>query len=96
MWRTHFKVETASEILRQRLQSRPMFNVYEAFNSLDINQDGRITIDEMKRMIESRGYFVNDKDVAQVVERMDKNRDGSVTYDEFKQELMPKSPNKRV
>ena len=41
-----------------------MFNVYEAFNSLDLNKDGRITIDEMKRMIESRGYFVNDKDVA--------------------------------
>jgi len=41
-----------------------MFNVFEAFNSLDLNEDGRVTIDEVKRLIESRGYFVNDKDVA--------------------------------
>ena len=60
MWRTHFKVECSSETLRQRLQSRPMFNVFEAFNSLDINEDGRITGDEIKRLIESRGYYVAD------------------------------------
>ena len=95
MWRTHFKVECASEALRQRLQSRPMFNVFEAFNSLDVNQDGRLTLDELKKMIESRGYFVNAKDVAQVVDRMDKNKDGTVSYNEFKEEMMPKSPVRR-
>jgi hypothetical protein len=63
MWRTHFKIECASETLRQRLSSRPMFNVYEAFNSLDINDDGRVTLDELKRMIQSRGYNVADKDL---------------------------------
>jgi Ca2+-binding EF-hand superfamily protein len=59
MWRVHLKIECANETLRQRLQSRPLFNVAEAFNSLDINADGRISIDEVKRLIESRGYFVS-------------------------------------
>ena len=45
--------------------------------------NGRITIDEIKRVIESRGYFVNNKDVAQLVDRMDKNKDGTITYEEF-------------
>ena len=73
-----------------------MFNILEAFNSLDLNEDGRVTIDEVKRLIESRGYFINDKDIAQVVDRMDKNRDGTVSYHEFKEEMMPKSPTRRA
>jgi len=96
MWRTHFKIECASETLRQRLQNRPLFNVYEAFNSLDINDDGRVSMDELKRMIQSRGYHVGDKELYQVVDKMDKNKDGTVNFHEFREELVPKSPNKRA
>ena len=96
MWRTHFKIECANETLRQRLQARPMFNIYEAFNSLDINDDGRVTLDELKRLVQSRGYFVCDKDMFQVVDKMDKNKDGSVNFHEFREELVPKSPVKRA
>lgn len=96
MWRTHFKLEIANENLRQSLASRPYFNVYEAFNSLDINEDGRVTVDELKRMIQSRGYFVNDKEVYQVLDKMDRNKDGTISYHEFREELVPKSPHKRA
>lgn len=40
MCRTHVRVENAGEALRQRLNQRPGFNAYEAFNSLDLNSDG--------------------------------------------------------
>ncbi len=96
MWRTHFTVECASETLRQRLQSRPFFNLNEAFNSLDINEDGRVTFDELKRMIESRGFVVNSKDLTQVLDKMDKDGDGTVTYSEFREEMLPKSPTRRA
>jgi Ca2+-binding EF-hand superfamily protein len=96
MWRSHFKVELENETLRQRLQSRPGFNVYDAFNSLDLNQDGRVSMDEIKRMIESRGYFVNDREIFQLVDKMDSNKDGTVSYHEFRDELVPKSPHKRA
>ena len=96
IWRTHFKVECASETLRQKLSNRPMFNLYEAFNSLDINEDGRISIDEIRRLIESRGYFITEKDVTPVLEKFDRDRDGTVSYHEFRQEMVPKSPNRRV
>lgn len=51
VWRTHFKSEVAAESIRQRLRRMPYFNVYEAFNSLDLNEDGSITRDEFKRII---------------------------------------------
>ena len=63
MWRTHIRVENAAENIRQRLVSRPGFNCYEAFNSLDLNDSGAISASELKRMIESRGYFVGFKEV---------------------------------
>lgn len=82
MWRVHFKVEVAAEAIRQRLQRQPCFNVYEAFNSLDLNDDGRITSHEVKRLIESRGFYVTDKEAHQVFKKFDSNQDGSVTLNE--------------
>ena len=51
VWRTHFRSESQAESIRQRLRSNPYFNVYDAFNSLDLNGDGRISREEFKRII---------------------------------------------
>lgn len=95
MWRTHFRVESAAESLRQRLNSRPGFNSYEAFNSLDLNDNGTIDAVELKRMIESRGYWVSYQEVDQVVDKMDRNKNGRVTFAEFREETLPRSPARR-
>lgn len=63
----------------------PYFNVYEAFNSLDLNDDGMITRNEFKRIIQSRGFFVSEKEANQIVEKMDKNKDGRVSFAEVSQ-----------
>ena len=95
MWRTHIRVENSAELIRQRLASRPGFNAYEAFNSLDLNGSGSISVSELQRMIESRGYFVGYKEVAQVLDKFDKNKNGSVTFSELREEIAPKSPVRR-
>lgn len=82
VWRTHFKIETYSEQLRQRLYLRPGFNIYEAFISCDLNDDGNISKEELRRLIESRGFYVSDKEVNQLVEKLDKDRDGRISYAE--------------
>ena len=79
MWRTHFKVESYSESLRQRLYKRPGFNIYEAFNTCDLNDNGFITRDELKALIESRGFYVSEKEVHNLVEKLDKDRDGRIS-----------------
>ena len=95
MWRTHIRVENSAELMRQRLAARPGFNAYEAFNSLDINGSGSISASELQRMIESRGYFVGYREVAQVIDKFDKNKDGGVTFSELREEIAPKSPTRR-
>ena len=95
MWRTHFRVEGAAESLRQRLNGRPGFNSYEAFNSLDLNDNGSLNAVELKRMIESRGYWVSFQEVDNLVTKMDTNKNGRVTFAEFRDETLPKSPARR-
>jgi Ca2+-binding EF-hand superfamily protein len=69
--------------------------VYEAFNSMDMNDSGSISRDEFRRMIQSRGFYVSEKEVEEIVEKMDKNKDGRVSFAEFREEIMPKSPVRR-
>lgn len=95
MWRTHIRVENAAEALRQRLASNPGFNAYEAFNSLDLNDSGSISTNELQRMLESRGYFVSYGDVAKVVDKFDQNKNGQISFSEFRNETLPKSPARR-
>ena len=60
----------------------PYFNVYEAFNSLDQNDSGAISREEFKRLIQSRGFYVSEKEATEIVEKMDKNKDGRVSFAE--------------
>jgi Ca2+-binding EF-hand superfamily protein len=82
LWRSHFQGEVQAETIRQRLQRLPYFNVYEAFNSMDINDSGSISREEFKRMIQSRGFYVSEKEVEEIVEKMDKNKNGRVSFAE--------------
>lgn len=82
VWRTHFKVESFSESIRQRLYKRPGFDVYEAFTSCDLYDDGIISKDELRRLIESRGFYVSDKEVSTLVEKIDKDKDGRISLHE--------------
>ena len=94
MWRVFFKVEVSAEAVRQRLQRNPHFNVYNAFNSLDSNNDGRVDKFEIKRLIESRGFYVSHLEAGQVLKKFDANNDGTINLNEFREEIMPKSPVK--
>ena len=80
MWRVHFKTENAAESVRQQLERQPFFNVYDAFNSVDLNDDGAITDDEIKRIVESRGFYVTHKDAEQVADKFNKYKSGRVTF----------------
>ena len=60
----------------------PYFNVYEAFNSLDQDGSGTITREEFKRLIQSRGFYVSEKEATEIVNKMDKNKDGHVSFAE--------------
>ena len=86
--------EVKAESLRQKLNRRTFFNVYEAFKALDKNDLGFFSIEEFKTLLLDHGIHAGTKDVANLVSRYDKNQDGKITYSEFVNEIMPVSPTK--
>lgn len=96
MWRVHFKVESQAETIRRRLASSPYFNVYEAFNSLDLNDNNSISADEFKRLIESRGFYVSYKEADQVLKKFDADHNGRVTYSEVSIKLRVPAVMKQI
>jgi Ca2+-binding EF-hand superfamily protein len=82
VWRTHFKIEVFAEQLRQRLNSRPGFNIFDAFLTCDMNENGLVSREELKRLIESRGFYVSEKEINTLVEKIDRDKDGKISYAE--------------
>jgi len=89
-WNTHFKVESMCEGIRQRHRLLPCFDLYSAFLTCDLYHDGVISKDELRRLIDSRGFYVTETDAKHLVDKMDRDRDGVVSYSEFREELEPK------
>lgn len=86
IWKTHLRVENASEAMRQSLNANPAFNAYEAFNCLDLNDSGSVTAAEMQRMLETRGFFVGVRAAEVLIGKFDKKGNGRVTFEEFQEE----------
>ena len=86
--------EVASEALRQKLERRPLFDVYEAFKALDKNDNGYISMDEFRELLIDHGIYASNSELLNLMRRYDKNQDGKISYSEFVQELTPKSPQK--
>ena len=72
LWRTHFRVEILSEELRRRLEKNPIFNLVEAFDILDVRKQGEVTVDDLKTLIQQRGFFVTQKEALSLMAKFDK------------------------
>lgn len=95
LWRTHFRVELLAEDLRLSLEANPLFSLVNAFEICDLNKDGEVTKGEIRQLIESRGFFLTEKEATSLMDKFDKGKHGSITQAEFLQEMVPKSPGKR-
>jgi Ca2+-binding EF-hand superfamily protein len=86
--------EFHSEKIRQRLNRRPLFDKYEAFEALDKNANGSISKFEFKELLAEHGFYATQKELETLMNRYDQNEDGKVSYTEFIREITPKSPEK--
>jgi len=86
--------ESVAESIRQKLDRRPLFSLLDAFQSVDRDRNGYITMDEFQSVLQDHGIFASKKDVESLMDRYDKDRDGRVSYSEFLNEVTPKSPRK--
>lgn len=61
---------------------------------MDVNDDGRITKDELQKIIERSGFQASSSEVQTLMERYDKDGDGAISFAEFSEEIKPHSPTK--
>jgi len=86
--------EALSEDLRQKLNRRPLFNIYEAFKTIDKRDTGYIDAGEFRDLLIDHGIYASQKELFNLMKRYDHNQDGKVSYYDFVQEMTPKSPQK--
>ena len=68
--------------------------MYDAFKTLDLDQDGVINYEELKIMLNSYGIYTTENDMINLFNRFDKDKDGKIKYQEFVSEVAPKSPQR--
>jgi len=92
LYALHLENESIVEALRQKLARDPRFDTHRVFDLLDRDQDGFITIYELREIMEKYDMFITDKDLQYLINRFDKDAKEKISYIEFIQEITPKSP----
>ena len=64
-----FESEVQAESLRQKLNRRPLFSIYNAFSAIDRDENGFITLDEFRSILEDYGIFPTTNDLVGLVRR---------------------------
>lgn len=71
--------------MKQELNSRHDWNVFEAFNYIDATNDGFVNHRNIQIFLKNQGYFVPDEQLIAIVRRMDSDADQKVVFNEFQE-----------
>lgn len=84
------ETEKTCDFLRKKLADRPNFTIQDAFTVLDRDQNGYISIDEFRAILNDYEIIPTTSDLINLMKRYDRNRDGKVSFTEFLNEMTPK------
>jgi calmodulin len=59
--------------------------IAQAFKKFDLDNDGYISSNELKRIMAQLGQHIKDEDINAMMHEADKNKDGVVSFEEFRQ-----------
>eukprot|EP00434_Breviolum_minutum_P010268 symbB.v1.2.009062.t1/scaffold555.1/size222420/7 len=57
--------------------------ILKAFEAWDVNQDGKVSKDELERVLVMLNPAFTKKDLTRLLKAMDENEDGEIDYEEF-------------
>jgi len=80
---------------RNNLTDQQIEDIKEAFAVFDENRDGKITVDELDRVVRRLDMRPTDSDLRDMIAEVDLDKDGAINLEEFKQLLAPhlREPN---
>jgi len=55
VFRAHFEIEEKIELFKKNLTRKPSFNIHDAFSTVDQFKNGKLSIDDFKRMMQRNG-----------------------------------------
>lgn len=84
------ETEKTCNNLKKQLAARESFTLHDAFTVLDRDENGYISIDEFRAILNDYDIIPTTSDLISLMKRYDKNRDGKVTFSEFMSEMTPK------
>lgn len=85
------EVEVAADGVRARLVSQPSFDPKAAFAELDLDENGYITLDELRIALQACGKYATERELLGLLSRYDRDKDGKISYADFIQEVTPKA-----
>ena len=73
----------------QRVEDRDE-EIMTAFKIFDQNEDGFISVDELRNVMTHLGEKVTDDEINEMILEADENGDGKINYDEFRNMITPR------
>lgn len=68
---------------KKSLLGKSMMSLMNAFQEFDANMDGKISMDDVVKVMHSRGYRVTEQEASELMNEFDLNSDGVINYEEF-------------
>ena len=62
----------------------------KSFDDIDVDHNGVLTIEDLRKICEDKGYTSPDKDLEQTIADFDLNGDQKVTFEEFAEKILGK------
>merc|ERR1711972_648116 len=75
--------KAALEIIARQLDENEIHGLREFFISLDTNNDGLLTLEELDNGLEQRGFQKTKSEVQQIMSSVDIDGNGVIDYTEF-------------
>jgi len=91
VFKAHFEVDEKVEIFKKRLTRKPTFNIHDAFACVDTYKQGKLTKEDLKRMMQRNGFHPTETELSLLYPRFDRNLNGFITYQEFMDEILPRT-----
>jgi len=80
VFKAHFEIDEKIELCKKRLTRCPTFNIHDAFSCVDVFRQGRLTQDDLKKLMQRNGFHPTESEMALLNARFDRNLNGFIQY----------------